>query len=158
MIATVWARIFPSGVTMNGNWPSGGRPAETKSNINQRIFNKQVEDILTTSLSWSLIIKVNVIIIIIIIITIIIIIITIIIIIIIITIIIIIIIIILSYFVYHNKTQLKNVNTITTKYFDRTMQPLKLSKTSGGHLDLIHYKDAKIEILSKGCWVCCFYY
>ena len=31
MIATVWARIFPSGVTMNGNWPSGGRPAETKS-------------------------------------------------------------------------------------------------------------------------------
>jgi len=29
IIAADWASTFPSGVTTNGIWPNGGRPAET---------------------------------------------------------------------------------------------------------------------------------
>ena len=108
MIATDWLSNFPSGVTMNGIWPNGGLPAETKSKITQRNhilnttkmwvimllpYSKGVGDISPSSL---------------------------------IIIVIVIIIIILSYLISRKK-KFKTGNTITAKHFDRNMQPLKLS-------------------------------
>ena len=50
IIAPDWARMFPSGVTRNGIWPSGGLPAKINSKKSSFFFKKNNVSVLPANL------------------------------------------------------------------------------------------------------------